>query len=174
MMMQCWDWNLTNGSDSVSLILRWLRGKWSHYCVLTYHTRVYEHWVHYTQTTAPGPLQWLIMGVMNDDALLRLEPSRWKHLHQLTFEVLTGWDSSCSTHFSDPNVWALGLYHPNHCSWTIPMSHCGYEEWWCTVEIGIHHLEVSPPSDFWGVGRKSVGLLCSTYFSDQSLWSLGQ
>ena len=28
------------------------------------------------------------MGMINDDALLRLESNTWKHLHQLTFSVL--------------------------------------------------------------------------------------
>eukprot|EP00956_Cyclotella_meneghiniana_P011903 scaffold16743_cov76-Cyclotella_meneghiniana.AAC.2 len=30
------------------------------------------------------------MGMMNDDALLRLESNKWKHLHKLTFESLGG------------------------------------------------------------------------------------
>ena len=35
-----------------------------------------EYWDRSSQTTATEPLQWLIMGMMNDDALLRLE-SNW-------------------------------------------------------------------------------------------------
>eukprot|EP00956_Cyclotella_meneghiniana_P034907 scaffold109297_cov23-Cyclotella_meneghiniana.AAC.1 len=60
-------------------------------CVLgvpTHQTKVCEHWDHNAQTTAAGPFQLLIMGMMNDDALLRLESDKWKGLHQLTFDVL--------------------------------------------------------------------------------------
>ena len=43
---------------------------------------VSKQWDHNTQSTAAGPFQWLIMGMMNDDALLRLESNKWKHLQQ--------------------------------------------------------------------------------------------
>eukprot|EP00956_Cyclotella_meneghiniana_P017195 scaffold27827_cov55-Cyclotella_meneghiniana.AAC.1 len=50
---------------------------------------VCEQWDHYGQTTAAGSFQCLIMGMMNDYSLMRLESNNWKHLHQLTFEVLS-------------------------------------------------------------------------------------
>eukprot|EP00956_Cyclotella_meneghiniana_P011390 scaffold15969_cov44-Cyclotella_meneghiniana.AAC.2 len=56
--------------------------------VPTHQTKVCEHWDHNAQTTAARPFQLLIMGMMNDDALLRLESEKWKGLHQLAFDVL--------------------------------------------------------------------------------------
>ena len=123
---------------------------------------------HTNQTTAAGPPQWLIMGIMNGDALLRLESINWKHLHQLIFEVLLG------------TKWqlAIGTYHPNHCIWTTPMTHYRYNEWWCTVEIGIYQLEASLTITVWlwlminhcwdwnlsnGTSRKMVQQDVSTY-----------
>ena len=44
------------------------------------------------------------------------------------------------------------------------MSHCKYNEWFCKLEIWIHHPQPSPHPDFWVVGGDDFGssALCFT------------
>ena len=42
----------------------------------------------------------------------------------------------------------LGLVQALHSSWTVPMSHLMYNEWYGRVENGIHPLQWSASADF--------------------------
>ena len=50
--------------------------------------------------------------MMNDDALLRLESNKWKHLHKLTFESLAGEIVAISSPLFIPKSVSTGTITP--------------------------------------------------------------
>ena len=50
--------------------------------------------------------------------------------------------------------WLIGAIHSIS---TLPMSQCKYYEWFCNVEIWIHHPRPSPHPSFWVGGGDKIG-----------------
>ena len=51
-----------------------------------------------------------------------------------------------------PRLSEFGLIWAIHSISTLSMSHCKYDEWFCRVEIWIHHPQPSPHPGFWVMG----------------------
>ena len=56
-----------------------------------------------------------------------------------------------------PRLSEFGLFWAIHISSTLMMSHHKYNEWFCKLEIWIHHPQPSPHPDFWVVGGDNFG-----------------
>ena len=52
----------------------------------------------------------------------------------------------------------FGLIWAIHISSTLSMSHCKYNEWFCKLEIWIHHPQPSPHPGFWVMGGDDFGI----------------
>ena len=76
-----------------------------------------------------------------------------------------------SPHFIS-ELWLIGQVDASHSSWTVPMSHVKYNEWWDKVEIGIHSLQWSPQAHFWVMDREILGLGSADFTAE--LWTIGQ
>ena len=51
-----------------------------------------------------------------------------------------------------PRLSEFGLFWAIHISSTLMMSHHKYDEWFCKLEIWIHHPQPSPHPGFWVMG----------------------
>ena len=58
---------------------------------------------------------------------------------------------------STPRLCYFGLIQAIHSIPTLPMPHCKYNEWFCKVEIWIHHSWPMPHPYFWVVGGDDFG-----------------
>eukprot|EP00956_Cyclotella_meneghiniana_P017730 scaffold29140_cov50-Cyclotella_meneghiniana.AAC.2 len=87
-------------------------------CVLTW----------YTYITAAGLFQCFLMGMMNDEARMRLESIHCNGHHKLTFESWVGTILGQSLPTVLPKIVCFDLVHLHHSRWTVPMSPYGYDE----------------------------------------------
>ena len=76
-----------------------------------------------------------------------------------------GWGRTVSllSQLSTPRLCVFGSYDTIHFSWTVPMSHYKYNEWWDKHKIGIHCHQGSPQADFWVTGGGKAGLVLPTF-----------
>ena len=56
-----------------------------------------------------------------------------------------------------PRLSEFGLIWAIHSISTLPFSHHKYNEWFCKVEIWIHHPQPTPHPGFWVVGGDDFG-----------------
>ena len=107
--------------------------------------------------TASQPFQLLIISIMNGFARLRLVYGISNGHCSVFFSPGRGqsWLGPCplfTQRLSEfGQIWAV------HSISTLPMSHCKYIEWFCKVEIWIHHPQPSPHPGFWVVGGDNFG-----------------
>ena len=100
--------------------------------------------------------------------LQRVEIGIWALKWSSQCVLSHGWGKvglACIPIFKPPlsgfgQIWAI------HSISTLPMSHCKYDEWFCKVEIWIHHAQPSPLPGFWVVGGDKIGSRVP-YFSHQ-------
>ena len=65
-----------------------------------------------------------------------------------------------------PRLSEFGLIRAILSISTLPLYHCKYDEWFCKVEIWIHHPQPSLHPGFWVVGGDKIGSRVP-YFSHQ-------
>ena len=67
---------------------------------------------------------------------------------QANFESRVGDNFGLTSPLFTPRLCGFGLLQAFHSSWTLPMSHCEYNEWCDEAEIGLHWPKLSLQADF--------------------------
>ena len=91
-------------------------------------------------------MYWMMLCSLDWNAL----PARVSAFWVLSSESVK--KSFCIPIWTRPSQWLCGPKHPNHCCWTIPMSHYRYIEWCYGVWIGMDCQKGSPPTEYWALG----------------------
>ena len=151
MVLQGWDLN----SSRVTITTPWLLSLWVvtitvEGAYLSHQDGVTLDW--FRPFTTSQPFQCLLIGIMNGFARLRFEFITCYHHHTMAFESMGG-DNYGRRRLPFTPRWSdFGLIQAIHRIPTIPMSPYRYNEWFCKVEIWIHHVLPSPHHGFWVYG----------------------
>ena len=141
------------------------------------HTPIFESWVvtisvwgpyishqdgagldWFKNFTASQPFQHLIISIMNGWRILRLVYVLYNGHHNVFFSHGRGRSWLACTPLLTSRLSEFGLIWAIHSISTLPFSHHKYNEWFCKVEIWIHHPQPMPHPYFWVMGGDNFGV----------------
>ena len=102
--------------------------------------------------TASQPFQHLIISIMNGWRRLRLVYVLYNGHHNVFFSHGRGQSWLACIPLLTLRLSEFWLVQAIHSIMTLPFSHHKYNEWFCKVEIWIHHPQPTPHPYFWVMG----------------------
>ena len=125
--------------------------------------------------TASQPFQHLIISIMNRWRRLRLVYVLYNGHYKVVFSQGRGQSCLACIPLFTPRLSEFGLLiWAIHSISTLPFSHHKYIEWFCKVEIWVHHPQPTPHPYFWVMGGDNFGTRPLSFTPRWSMFGLIQ